>query len=113
MMKNLGEMYDDLPKYLEVESNNAKSEIFRLVIIKNEWDGHDDACIVRYAKEGKISFSKKKFVLQTKGQGITEAMSAMYDIYISLKDKYIIGKTFFLKEYEYECRQRVTDIDDE
>lgn len=99
-MDNIVELYDQLPKYLKARKGKTE-EVFRLVIIKNEWDGHEDACIARYAKEWEKGFSNNT-ILEVKGRNLAEAIEKMYNLYTELKSVYIQGKTFLKNEYDYD-----------
>lgn len=104
-MKSIVEMYNLLPKYLRVMKGKS-DDIFRLIIVKNEWDDHEDACIARYAKEGKIGFSKKSVILETKGRNLAEAIEKMYNLYTKIGPDYIQGKTFFKDMYDFDQTHR-------
>lgn len=108
-MYNIVELYDQLPKYLRARKGKTE-EVFRLVIIKNEWDKHEDACIARYAKELKKGFSNNT-ILEVKGRNLAEAIEKMYDKYMELKPKYIKGGFFLFKEYLFDKTHRTEILD--
>lgn len=108
-MDSIVELYDKLPKYLRA-SKGKTEELFRLVIIKNEWDGHEDACIVRYTKEGSKGFSNNN-ILEVKGRNLADAIEKMYNLYTELRPVYIQGKTFLKNEYDYDQSFRKEEYD--
>ncbi len=112
-MKKIEEMYNLLPRYLEVRDRLSRSKpgIFRLFIIKNEWDGHNDACIAGYTKEGERGFSKKNILFKVEGGNLCNAITQLYNLYIEIKPNYIQGKTFLLKKYIYDKTHRIDDVD--
>ena len=66
---------DHLPKYLQ---DVKTGETYVLTMIKNDWDGNDDAYFIRYAKENKQSISTVKYLFEVAGRRFDEAVYSMY-----------------------------------
>lgn len=95
---DIADVYDKLPKYLE--TNEC---FYRLTIIKKDWDGYDDSCIVRYAKSTKFHYSKRDACLETSGRNLVEALNNMYAVCLELQEEGIIkGKEIDMPSYRYE-----------
>jgi len=93
------EIIRHLPKYLRVEKTG---EVYALTMMKNDWDGNEDAYIIRYAKENQKNISTTNFLIEVFGRNIE---SAVYDMYLKVveleKCDKIKGKTWIgAKSYE-------------
>lgn len=95
---DIADVYDKLPKYLE--TNEC---VYRMVIIKKDWDGYDESCIVRYAKSTKHYYSKRVACLETSGKSLAEALNNMYAVYLELQEDGVIkGKRIDMPSYRHE-----------
>lgn len=104
--------FDKLPRRLDVDwKNNSKGGRYRLVIVDNELDGHQNCCIVSYMKEIKYGYSDKAKLFQVEGHNLLEAIEKMYDKYMELKPKYIKGGFFLFKEYLFDKTHRTEILD--
>ena len=63
---------EGLPKYLRTDT-----EVYVLIIIKNEWEGNDDAFIIAYAKEDNGVYDTNECLLKIQGSNLAEAIKAM------------------------------------
>lgn len=72
-MENLEtKIADALPKYIE-----RKDVRYSLLIYKNEWDGHQSAWRIMYAREIKNNVSIKKPLLKIEGTTLLDALQKM------------------------------------
>jgi hypothetical protein len=82
-------MIDKLPKYL----NDEKGEIYTFIIEKNDWDGLNNAYILRYAKLNKRSISLANALIKIEGHSLFDGLLKMREkIEDYKKEGKIIGK---------------------
>ena len=75
---------EDLPKYLRKDT-----EVYVLTIIKNEWEGNEDAFIIAYAKEDNGVYDTNEYLLKVQASNLADAIIAMCK---ECKDKTNDGK---------------------
>lgn len=81
---------EELPKYLRTEN-----DIYSLTIIKNEWEGNEDAFIIAYAKEDNGVYDTNEFLIKAEGSNLENAIESMYREYSNnVKDGKIKGKSW-------------------
>lgn len=77
---DLARLSDHLGKYVIY-----KNECYSLIIHKNEWDGHEDAWVVYYAKENPTSFSTQEPLIKVSGNTLHRALINMAIAYFKFK----------------------------
>lgn len=102
----LVKIWDDLPRYLRdgialMKSPNDKEIVYRLTIVKKDWDKHPDSVIVRYAKDWKLAYGKNKPILETQGATLFEALMNMKRAVDYFKNEgLIMNECFYIKSYQ-------------